>query len=222
VRERQQRFLAVSELALSSASLDEVVREALVLLQAAVEFDTGAFYWWDVRHKTLRQAVVLASEPEAAAALVAPAIPDDLFSQQEIVVPVLARGVLLGAFCIRRRGSAFAEQDFELVTDWVRLASVVIENARLLRQMRQSEKQYRSLFDACLDVIYMSTPGGLFLDINPAGATLFGHSSHEELLLVDIGSDLYEHASDREEFKRIMDEQGFVRDREMRLRRADG
>jgi PAS domain-containing protein len=68
----------------------------------------------------------------------------------------------------------------------------------------------------------MSTPGGLFLDINPAGATLFGHSSHEELLLVDIGSDLYEHASDREEFKRIMDEQGFVRDREMRLRRADG
>jgi len=86
----------------------------------------------------------------------------------------------------------------------------------------QSEQQYRSLFDACLDAVYMSTPGGLFLDINPAGETLFGHASHEELLLVDIGPDIYECAADRDEFKRIMDKDGFVRDREVRLRRTDG
>jgi len=235
-----QQFLSVSELALSSASLDEVIREALGLLQAVVEFDAGAFFWWDLRRRTFQQAVVLAEEPADAASLVASPMDGELLGGvaagrqpliastnalsgiHEIVAPVLGGSVLLGAFSIRRRARPFTAADVDLVTGWARHASVVIENGRLLRQMRQSEKQYRSIFDACLDVIYMSTPGGLFLDINPAGGALFGHASHEELLLVDIGPDLYEAEDEREEFKRIMRVQGFVRDREVRLRRIDG
>ncbi len=237
--EQHERFLAVSELVLSAASLEQVIRSALELLHPTVEYEAGEFYWWDVGKQALQRDVLLAVEPDDAAAPLQPCSghlltqaaaskqplmrnDDDPTGIHEIALPVLARGVLLGAFSLRRRGPAFAESEFELVTRWGSHASIAIENARLLRQMRQSEKQYRSLFDACLDVIYMSTPGGLLLDINPAGGTLFGHASHEELLLADIGADLYESAADREEFKRIMEKQGLVRDREARLKRIDG
>ena len=83
----------------------------------------------------------------------------------QIGVPVLVKNTLIGAFGIWRNSAPLDELDLAYVTQFARQASWAIENARLLRQLRQSEEQYRSLFDACLDVVYISTPGGLFLDV---------------------------------------------------------
>jgi diguanylate cyclase (GGDEF)-like protein/PAS domain S-box-containing protein len=229
---QHQGLATIAELALSPASVDEVVHQALELLHGAVPYDCGAFYWWDAGRRSLRRAAVVTC-PEAdppmdevvtrAIATRQPLLRDGSAGpRSEIGVPVLAKNSLIGAFGIWRGKAPFADVDLEYVGQFARQAAMAIENARLLRQLRQSEEQYRSLFEACLDVVYMSSPGGMFLDINPAGLTLFGYTSHEDLLVADIGADLYADPADREEFRRIMAAQGFVRDRKVRLKRTDG
>lgn len=88
--------------------------------------------------------------------------------------------------------------------------------------LRESEKKYRTLFEESKDVIFFSTPEGMFIDINPAGVELFGYSSKDEIVKSDIGRDLYVNARYREEFKRAMEGQGYIKDYPVRLRRKDG
>jgi diguanylate cyclase (GGDEF)-like protein/PAS domain S-box-containing protein len=244
--EQQRRFVAMAEMALSTASLDEVMQRILELLREAIPNDSSAFYWWDAGRGALRRAIQLSDAPSCqdwpdqvklgegmlgrAAVRGEPAVEVDqscanctLGCQHHLMaLPVLVRGSLLGAFRVSRQPHPFSEDELELVGSFLRHAAIALENARLLRQVRMSEEQYRSLFTACLDVVYMSTPSGLFLDVNPAGMSLLGYQTYEEILLADIGNDLYADPSDREEFKRLMAEHGFVRDREVRLRRVDG
>jgi len=57
--------------------------------------------------------------------------------------------------------------------------------------LHKSEEQYRTLFDSMMDGIYRSTHAGKFVDVNPAMVKMFGFSSKEEMLAVDIKRDLY-------------------------------
>ena len=231
---------------LSTASLDEVLQRVLELLRQTVPYDGSAFHWWDAGRGALRRSAQLLARgrcvdfPELvklgegllgqAAARGEAAVQhgdgcancEPVCAQHVMASPVMVRGSLLGAFRVSRRREPFSDEELELVQSFVRHASIALENARLLRQARMSEEQYRSLFTACLDTVYMSTPSGLFLDVNPAGVSLFGYQTYEEILLADIANDLYASPGDREEFKRLMAEQGFVRDREVRLKRVDG
>jgi diguanylate cyclase (GGDEF)-like protein/PAS domain S-box-containing protein len=236
---QHQGLAAIAELALTTASVDEVVHQVLELLQRAVPYDSGAFYWWDVGRRSLRRADAITSPGigaapceirvesnhmlTRAASARQPLLHDgEAGRRSEIGVPVLVKNELIGAFGIWRGTQPFDEVELEYVGQFARQAAMAIENARLLRQLRQSEEQYRSLFEACLDVVYMSTPGGMFLDINPAGLALFGYTTHEDLLIADIPTDLYCDPADREEFKRLMLDDGYVRDQEVRLKRSDG
>jgi PAS domain S-box-containing protein len=88
--------------------------------------------------------------------------------------------------------------------------------------LKESEAKYRTLFEESLDGVFISTPDGKFLDINPAGVELFGYSSKEELMKIDIASDLYMDPSQREKVKRILDTHGFVKDYELHYRKKDG
>jgi PAS domain S-box-containing protein len=88
--------------------------------------------------------------------------------------------------------------------------------------LKQSEERYRALFEESKDVIYISSPEGKFIDINPAGVSLFGYSSKGELLSVDIASQIYVDPSERMRFKRTIEKQGFVTDYEVRLKNKKG
>jgi diguanylate cyclase (GGDEF)-like protein/PAS domain S-box-containing protein len=235
---QHQGLAAIAELALTTASVNEVVQKVLELLRRAVPYDCGGFYWWEAGRRSLRLAASLASdgvtppprEVSDAAHTLARAIAArqsrlhdaDAGERSEIGVPVLIKNELIGAFGLWRATRPFADVELEYVTQFARQSAMAIENSRLMRQLRQSEEQYRSLFEGCLDMVYISTPAGMFLDVNPAGLTLFGYDSHDDLLLADIGADLYLDPAEREEFKRLMSQQGYVRDREVRLKRRDG
>lgn len=88
--------------------------------------------------------------------------------------------------------------------------------------LRQSEERYRTLFEESKDVIYISSVNGRFIDVNQAGVELFGYSSKEELLKVDIARDLYLNPNDRRVFHRLIEQTGFVRDLELTLQRKNG
>jgi two-component system cell cycle sensor histidine kinase/response regulator CckA len=88
--------------------------------------------------------------------------------------------------------------------------------------LRISEEKYRTLFEESPDGIFMSTPDGKLLDVNPAGVRLLGYASREELLERDIVRDIYVKPQDREMFKRTLTRQGYIQDYEFMVRRADG
>jgi PAS domain S-box-containing protein len=88
--------------------------------------------------------------------------------------------------------------------------------------LRKSEENYRSLFEETKDVVYVSSPEGKFLEINPAGIDLFGYIRKEELLDADIASNLYSDPAARERFKEKLGKDGFVKNYEISIRTKDG
>src|SRR6202000_2621321 len=66
---------------------------------------------------------------------------------------------------------------------------------RALAEQRLAEESYRKLFEASVDGIYVTTPGGALLNANPALARIMGHETPEELIhsIVDIAHTLYLH-----------------------------
>ncbi len=85
-----------------------------------------------------------------------------------------------------------------------------------------SEEKYRTLFEESKDAVFMSSPEGKYLDINQAGVELFGYSSKEEFLAIANANDLYFNPEDRKTYLTMVDEQGFVKDYEIRMKRRDG
>jgi len=90
------------------------------------------------------------------------------------------------------------------------------------RALKASEEKYRELFEASQDTIFISTPDGRLIDINPAGVRLLGYGSKKELLHVDVGRDLYVEPGKREQVVEMLNEHGGCRDFELRLSRKDG
>jgi PAS domain S-box-containing protein len=88
--------------------------------------------------------------------------------------------------------------------------------------LRESEARYRSFFEESRDAAFISTVDGRLLDINAAGVQLFGYESKAELLRADLVRDFYVHPADRGETVRQLIAQGFVADRELRLRDKQG
>jgi len=85
------------------------------------------------------------------------------------------------------------------------------------------ESQYRSIFENAVEGIYQTTVQGGYLRVNPALAKIYGYDGTEALIkgLTDIAGQLYIDPTRREEFKRIMSEDGVVRDFEAQVYRAD-
>jgi PAS domain S-box-containing protein len=88
--------------------------------------------------------------------------------------------------------------------------------------LRASEEKFRALFEESKDCIYIDAADGKLLDINAAGIELFGYSSKEEALRIDVGRDLYVDRQQRAAFLSRMNQQGFVKDFEATMKRKDG
>ena len=82
--------------------------------------------------------------------------------------------------------------------------------------------EYRRLFEDSRDAIYLGTVDGRLLDINPAGVQLFGYSSKEDMLSLDIATDLYWNPEDRKQVQAEFLAKGFIKDLEIELRTRSG
>ncbi|MEW6720979.1 MAG: PAS domain S-box protein [Thermodesulfobacteriota bacterium] len=86
----------------------------------------------------------------------------------------------------------------------------------------ETKEFYRLLFENSKDIIFVVTPDGRYIDINPAGVEFFGYESREEMLGLDIGTDIYADPAERLEFRRKLEEDGFVKDHRIVVKRKDG
>jgi PAS domain S-box-containing protein len=95
---------------------------------------------------------------------------------------------------------------------------------RALTEQRLAEESYRKLFEGSVDGIYVTTPGGALLNANPALALMMGYETPEQLIhgITDISTNVYVHSEAREEYKRLMERDGTVRDFEYQVRQRNG
>src|SRR5512146_1758096 len=87
---------------------------------------------------------------------------------------------------------------------------------------REAERRYRELFDNIQEGLYFTSTEGRFIEVNDALVRMLGYSSRDELLQVDIPSQVYFDPRGRERFRARMEETGVVRNYEETLRRKDG
>ena len=87
---------------------------------------------------------------------------------------------------------------------------------------REAEHRYRELFDNIQEGLFFSTPEGRFVEVNDALVAMLGYSSREELLQVDIPSQVYFSPEQRERHAEAMEKDGHMRNFEATLRRKDG
>src|SRR5580704_4074566 len=81
-----------------------------------------------------------------------------------------------------------------------------------LEALRRAEQKYRSIFEHCLEGIFQTTPEGKYISANPALARMYGYETAEELIadLTDITRQLYVQPDRRDEFIRLVRENGQV------------
>jgi PAS domain S-box-containing protein len=90
-------------------------------------------------------------------------------------------------------------------------------------QLQAAEQQYRSLFEESKDVVFITSPEGKIIDMNPAGLQLFGYSSKEEAINANSVLEIYNNAEDRAAVREEIGKKGYVQDYEMvfKTKRAD-
>lgn len=106
-----------------------------------------------------------------------------------------------------------------------RTNQLVQANRELLDEMaerRLAEEKYLTLFEESKDAVFITSPDGPFIDLNPAGVELFGYASKREILQLDITRDIYANPDDRMKFKSLMQSQGHVQDFELNCKKKDG
>lgn len=64
--------------------------------------------------------------------------------------------------------------------------------------LRQSETKYRNLIETMPDGVYRSTPEGKFIEVNDAMVKILGYDSKEDLMSIDIKTQLYFDSEERE------------------------
>ena len=87
---------------------------------------------------------------------------------------------------------------------------------------RSAEERYRLLFEQVQQGVFVATPEGKLLDCNDAFVQMLGYETREELMALNINSEVYVSAEQREAFRKEIDAHNFVRNFEVTLKRKDG
>jgi PAS domain S-box-containing protein len=87
---------------------------------------------------------------------------------------------------------------------------------------REAERRYRELFDNIQEGLFFSTPEGRFVEVNDALVAMLGYSTREELLQVDIPTEVYFSPEERQRHAEAMEKDGHMRNFEATLRRKNG
>lgn len=87
---------------------------------------------------------------------------------------------------------------------------------------REAERRYRELFDNIQEGLFFAVPSGHFIEVNDALVRMLGYHDRDELLKIDISTQLY-YSPDRLRYLNdVMQQHGVLRNHEEVLRRKDG
>ena len=98
----------------------------------------------------------------------------------------------------------------------------ITERKKFERDLKESEEKFRNLFESVQHGLFISTKEGCFVDCNFALLEMLGYSDKEEFLKIEIAEDLYVNPEDRQNFQRLVEKHGFVKDLEVEFKKKEG
>ena len=96
----------------------------------------------------------------------------------------------------------------------------ITQRKRSEEALKESEHQYRTLFEESMDGVYFVLKDGEISAANPTFCELFGYA-REEMIGKDI-RELYLDPAERPRFREEIQKKGFVKDYEVKFRKIDG
>src|SRR5437899_11210866 len=93
--------------------------------------------------------------------------------------------------------------------------------ARDVSALRRNEARFTELFESLQEGIYITTPDGMILEVNPALVRMLGYDSKEELLKRQVSEILVDRA-ERKSLQEQVERQAIIQGREITLIRKDG
>jgi len=123
---------------------------------------------------------------------------------------------------VAERGIAINDEQGTLVIEG--FIEDITTRRTMLDALEQAEMRYRHIFEHASEGIFQSTRDGHYLAANPALAHLYGYGSADELIadLADIERRLYVQPGRRDDFLRLIETSGEVRNFESEVVRRDG
>jgi PAS domain S-box-containing protein len=92
---------------------------------------------------------------------------------------------------------------------------------RDISALRKNEARFTELFESLQEGIYITTPDGAILDVNPALVRMLGYDSKEEVLKRHVG-EIFVDRAERKSVKDQIERQPMVQGQEITLIRKDG
>jgi two-component system NtrC family sensor kinase len=87
--------------------------------------------------------------------------------------------------------------------------------------LRKNEARFTELFESLQEGIYITTPDGSILDVNPALVRMLGYDSKEEVLKRQVG-EIFVDQAERKSVQEQIERQPMIQGREITLIRKDG
>src|SRR5215471_3605617 len=87
---------------------------------------------------------------------------------------------------------------------------------------RSAEEKYRLLFEQVQEGVYVADPKGRLIDCNDAFVHMLGYSNRDELLVLNLDTEICVDPKQRDLFRREIEAHNYVRNFEVTLRRRDG
>ncbi len=87
---------------------------------------------------------------------------------------------------------------------------------------REAERRYRELFDNIQEGLFFAVPSGHFIEVNDALVRMLGYTDRDELLKIDIPTQLYTSPERLRHLNEVMQQHGVLRNHEEVLHRKDG
>jgi len=97
-----------------------------------------------------------------------------------------------------------------------------IHVVRDITDRRSAEEKYRLLFEQVQEGVYVANPAGQLIDCNDAFVHMLGYSQRDELLVLNLNSEICVDPKQREAFRREIEDHNYVRNFDVTLRRKDG
>ena len=95
------------------------------------------------------------------------------------------------------------------------------ETMRLERELRETSRRHRALFEHVNSGVYQTSREGELLAVNTTLVDMLGFDSEQDLRAVDV-KDLYLNPQERRDKTAQLEQDGFLRDVTLTLRRKDG
>lgn len=139
-----------------------------------------------------------------------------------LFVPLKGPALLIGKFMAYfDKPHACSDEELQFTQVIAQNLAAVISRQKALEESRQAEQQFRAIFENATEGIYQSSLQGKFITVNPAMIQLFGYQHTEQLLSIENTAELYWDANERQRLARLVDDEGFLTNVEVKMRRAD-